>query len=142
MLSAERRLIMEELIERLKKSLKLHRDKDLTTILNVKQSTISTWKSRNTIDYRMIIDICKSRNINLEYIFYGVDQAQNAMDTCKNCEKLRHENEQYRQKIHDLQIKCQAYFSLLTMKQDQISPVKGVTIQKKNRREYISHMHG
>jgi hypothetical protein len=133
---------MEELIERLKKSLKLHRDKDLTTILNVKQSTISTWKSRDTIDYRMVIDICKSRNIDLGYIFYGVDKAQAATDNCKNCDKLRHENEQYRQKIHDLQIKCQAYFSLLTMKQDQINPIKGLNIQKKNRREYVSHMHG
>ena len=123
---------MEEVIDRLKKSLKLHRDKDLTSILNVKQSTISTWKSRDTIDYRMIIDLCKSRNIDLGYIFYGVDKTLDAINNCKNCDKMLQENEQYRQKLHDLQIKCQAYFSLLTMKHDQVTPIKRINLQKKN----------
>lgn len=59
-------------IERLKESLEISKDKELVEALGIKQNTLSTWKSRNTLDYSVIISFCEERGIDLNYIFLGV----------------------------------------------------------------------
>ncbi len=57
------------ILKKLKKSLKITTDIQLSEILNVKPNTISTWKKRNTIDYKLIISICELYEIDLNQIF-------------------------------------------------------------------------
>lgn len=57
-------------LNKLKKTLKINSDKQLSEFLNVKPNTISTWKKRNSLDYGVIISICELYEINLNEIFY------------------------------------------------------------------------
>lgn len=57
------------ILKKLKKSLKISTDIELSEILNVKPNTISTWKKRNSIDYKLIISICELYEIDLNQIF-------------------------------------------------------------------------
>ncbi len=52
------------IINEIKKHLKFTNDIELAEYLGVKQNTISTWKSRNTIDYDLIIAKCDFVNAN------------------------------------------------------------------------------
>ena len=64
--------IAKNIINRLKKSLKVDTDTRLSEILNIKPNTISSWKKRNTLDYSKIIDKCIELNIDLNLIFSEV----------------------------------------------------------------------
>lgn len=57
------------ILKKLKKSLKISTDIELSEILNVKPNTISTWKKRNSLDYSCVISICELYEIDLNYIF-------------------------------------------------------------------------
>ncbi len=61
--------IAKNIIDRLKKNLKVETDTRLAEILNIKPNTISSWKKRNTLDYSKIIDKCVALNIDLNLIF-------------------------------------------------------------------------
>lgn len=58
------------ILKRLKKSLKISTDIELSVLLNIKPNTISTWKKRNSVDYSSIIAICELYEIDLNAIFY------------------------------------------------------------------------
>lgn len=58
------------ILKRLKKSLKIGTDIELSVLLNIKPNTISTWKKRNSVDYSSIIAICELYEIDLNEIFY------------------------------------------------------------------------
>ncbi len=67
------------ILKKLKKSLKISTDIELSEILNVKPNTISTWKKRNTLDYNCIISICELYEIDLNYIFSnGISNKNNS----------------------------------------------------------------
>jgi hypothetical protein len=59
------------ILKKLKKSLKISTDIELSVLLNIKPNTISTWKKRNTLDYSSIISICELYEIDLNEIFYS-----------------------------------------------------------------------
>lgn len=59
-----------KIIENLKEKLGLKKDKELCEFFGIKQNTLSTWKKRNTLDYKKIIQLCFENNIDLESIFY------------------------------------------------------------------------
>lgn len=55
---------ISEIIERLKTFFCVQQNNDLAVLLGINQSTISTWKSRNTIDWDLIIAKCEKINLN------------------------------------------------------------------------------
>jgi phage repressor protein C with HTH and peptisase S24 domain len=61
----------KEIIARFKEIKKLKTDTELAEFLGIKQNTISTWKSRNTIDLSKIIEECNVRESM--YVLYGED---------------------------------------------------------------------
>lgn len=72
------------ILKKLKKSLKISTDIELSEILNVKPNTISTWKKRNTLDYSCIISICELYEIDLNYIFSnGISNKSITNYTCE-----------------------------------------------------------
>jgi transcriptional regulator with XRE-family HTH domain len=72
------------ILKKLKKTLKIATDIELSKILNVKPNTISSWKKRNTVDYNTIISICELYEIDLNEIFINT-KAKNTIDfiSCK-----------------------------------------------------------
>jgi len=58
------------ILKKLKKSLKISTDIQLSEFLNIKPNTISTWKKRNSLDYASIISICELYEIDLNDIFF------------------------------------------------------------------------
>lgn len=58
------------ILKKLKKSLKISTDIQLSEFLNIKPNTISTWKKRNSLDYASIIAICELYEIDLNEIFF------------------------------------------------------------------------
>ena len=61
----------KEILDRLKKALNVRTDTDLAKYLGVKQNTISTWKSRNSFDYKLIFSICDENNIDIDWLLTG-----------------------------------------------------------------------
>lgn len=61
-------------IERLKTALLTRNDADLAGLFGVKQNTISTWKSRNTVDYALVIAKCEEASINIHWLFTGLGE--------------------------------------------------------------------
>ncbi len=72
------------ILKKLKKTLKIATDIELSKILNVKPNTISSWKKRNTVDYNTIISICELYEIDLNSIFFN-QKSKNTLDysSCK-----------------------------------------------------------
>ncbi len=52
------------IINKIKSYLGIKTDSDFATFLGVKQPTISSWKSRNTLDYELIIAKCNDIDAN------------------------------------------------------------------------------
>jgi len=66
-----------KIIDRLKKSLKIKTDIELSEFLSIRPNTISTWKKRNSVDYDSIIAICELYEIDLNQIFLDSDAGGN-----------------------------------------------------------------
>ncbi|MDI1255504.1 MAG: LexA family transcriptional regulator [Flavobacterium sp.] len=62
-------------IDRLKKLLKIKRDAQLAAILKVRANTISTWKKRNTLDHEAIILVCENYKFDLNYILLNIKKS-------------------------------------------------------------------
>lgn len=73
------------ILKKLKKSLKITSDIQLSEILNVKPNTVSTWKKRNTLDYKLIISICELYEIDLNYLFTD-NVKSNSVSAFSSCE--------------------------------------------------------
>lgn len=58
------------LIERLKQELSIKKDKELCELLDIKNNTLSTWRKRDSIDFNKVIDICESKGLDLNFIFF------------------------------------------------------------------------
>lgn len=63
---------IKNIISRLKSALQIDTDMKLAEFLDVKQNTISIWKSRKTLNYPLIISKCD--NIDLNWLFTGEGQ--------------------------------------------------------------------
>jgi len=50
--------------------LNISTDVELSKLLGIRNSTISTWKSRNTLDYDLIFEKCK--NIDYQFLITGI----------------------------------------------------------------------
>ena len=63
---------INNIIERLKEKLNFKTDMELTKYLNLASGTVANWKNRNKIPYDEIFSICENKNIDINYIFYGI----------------------------------------------------------------------
>jgi len=58
-------------IRRLKNMTDCKRDFQLAKLLNVSPTTLSTWKSRDSLDFKTVIDFCVERNFDLNEVLLG-----------------------------------------------------------------------
>lgn len=69
----KRRLIMHktaDILNRVYTLLNITDDKEFCGIFKVKPNTLSTWRTRNTIPYDLLMKISKEHNISLDAIFF------------------------------------------------------------------------
>ncbi len=64
------------MLERLKKSCQVSKDLELCAELGVKQTTLSSWRARQTLDYRLLLEFSHSRGFELNYLFFGVENGK------------------------------------------------------------------
>lgn len=72
------------LLNRLKSALNLTTDVELSSFLGISTQGISSWRSRNTIDYDLIFTKCG--HLDLNWLIRGVPDPQNENDKFKNDE--------------------------------------------------------
>jgi len=65
-------IAINSIINRLKTYFQVVNDSELADILGVKQNTLSTWRSRNTINYDLIFAKCE--NVNLNWLIFGIGE--------------------------------------------------------------------
>lgn len=56
-------------LNKLKSYLSLDKDGELADAMGVNVRTYASWKSRNTIDFILLLDFCKKNNISLDRLF-------------------------------------------------------------------------
>lgn len=87
-----------DIIERLKNAYNLKTDAKLAEFLGIKSNNVAMWKTRNTLDYQLIITKCN--DIDLNWLFTGkeapksestdiedprIQQSLNVIETYSNC---------------------------------------------------------
>lgn len=58
-----------DVLNRMKKLLRVKTDLELSKLLDVRPNTLSTWKKRDSLDYSTIIELCKLYKIDLNQVF-------------------------------------------------------------------------
>lgn len=76
---------IDSIIKKLKQSLGLKTDLELANVLHVKPNTVSSWKSRQTLQYEKIILLCKDNKIDLNELFLSESSDVN----CGNIQKRK-----------------------------------------------------
>lgn len=61
----------DAIIERLKERMKVTSDKEFAQKMGVSQSTLSSWRSRQSIPLTYIIAIAKALKVSTDWIFFG-----------------------------------------------------------------------
>lgn len=59
----------DNILDRLKTALSISSDQELCKALGVAKSTISNWRKRNTIDFKLLFTLCEQ--INLDWLITG-----------------------------------------------------------------------
>lgn len=77
-----------KIIETLKEIFNLSTDIGLAEKLNISPTTLSTWKSRNSLDYKMIINLCEEHEIDLNYLFLGITENQERANSLESLIEL------------------------------------------------------
>ncbi|WP_430908421.1 helix-turn-helix domain-containing protein [Maribacter sp. 2-571] len=64
-------------LKRIKEELGISKDLELCERLGVKQTTFSSWRSRETIDFRLVLEFAHRESLNLEYVLFGTQKKDN-----------------------------------------------------------------
>ncbi len=62
----------KKILHRVKEALGVSTDAELAARLGVVHGTIGSWKSRDTLDYKLLIDATLEAGANLHWLFTGV----------------------------------------------------------------------
>ncbi|MBC9794525.1 LexA family transcriptional regulator [Sinomicrobium weinanense] len=61
----------ETVLQRLKDRLGIRTNVELSDILDIKPNTLSTWKKRNTLDYKRILNVCHTYRLDINRLFFN-----------------------------------------------------------------------
>jgi len=61
------------ILKRVKDLVNVKRDFHLAGLLNIAPTTLSNWKKRNSIDYKLVIEFCVERGFDLDFVLAGVE---------------------------------------------------------------------
>lgn len=104
------------ILNEIKKYLGFKKDSDFANFLGIKQNTLSTWKSRNTIDYDLIISKCDKIDANWLITGKGT-MLKNDNDNIDNeVIKLQEDIKERDKEIDRLKIQIDKLFNLISTK--------------------------
>ena len=63
---------IEDILTRLKEHYIISNSSTLVKTISVNKNTISTWQSRNTIPFKILIDISLNEKISLDWLLFGL----------------------------------------------------------------------
>lgn len=89
----------KEILKRIKFQLGIRTDEELANYLGVAKPTINTWKTRNTIDFKLLLEKIDKSDWN--YILYGEKEGE-ASEQLASSEEQRREIEHLRGEIEKL----------------------------------------
>lgn len=69
-------LDVNSILERLKFELILKTNSDLARVMNIPISTVNSWKHRNSIDIKTVINFCNEKSLDPNWILFGYDRFQ------------------------------------------------------------------
>jgi len=67
---------VDEVLDKFKEVKGLVRDADLARYMDVKPSTVASWRTRETLPHEKLIQKCEEEDINLSWLFMGKGEAE------------------------------------------------------------------
>lgn len=65
---------VNSIINRLKIALKAETDASLCGLINISTPTLANWRKRNSLDHKLILSVCESNKIDLNWLFNGIEK--------------------------------------------------------------------
>lgn len=72
------RISLIGILERLKAITNSQSDSELARTLGISAQTLSTWKVRNSIPYKMLLELALNRGLSLDWLLLGEGEQQRA----------------------------------------------------------------
>lgn len=89
------------ILKRLKLILDINTDLELCNILNIKPSSLSGWRKRNSLNYDLIFDSIKLKDINLNWLIMGKGDIYNRNEDYTDDPTIKEPNTEYKAKIEN-----------------------------------------
>lgn len=97
---------LEEIIERIKSTFNINKDKEIADKLGVSNQVFANWKMRNKIPYEEIITLCLNENIDMKYMLNGnIDK--------ENVKKINYKEELHKMIDEIKDEKAEIYYHLI-----------------------------
>lgn len=77
-----KKIELKNIIKRLKKTLAIKTDSELSVHLGLSDNTITTWKQRGTFNLSLIVEKCGELDLN--YIVFGITKESDSLSTIQN----------------------------------------------------------
>lgn len=101
------------ILNEIKQYLNLKSDKDFADFLDIKQNTLSSWRSRNTMDYERLISKCDFIDANWLFTHKGSMLKENINDNGTQVYKLRTDKIEENQEVPLYELEATAGLSSL-----------------------------
>lgn len=123
------------ILNELKKHYKFKNDGDFAYFLGIKQNTLSSWKTRNTLDYDLIISKCSDIDANWIFSGKGKMTKKNTKDSL-NSEKITSKDELNDQELELLKKDLETAKGIIEDKTDMINMQKDLinNLKEENQR--------
>jgi len=66
----------DQVLERLYKLLNVKNDSQLAKELGIATSTLSNWRTRDTVPYKSCVDVAQQKGISLDWLLMGKEDAK------------------------------------------------------------------
>ena len=76
------------ILNRIKNLVHLKSDKQLAKAFDISTTRLSNWKSRGSLDYKVIVKFCEINDLDLNYVFLGKENFSSITDESASVEIL------------------------------------------------------
>lgn len=122
------KLIFSEVIDRLKKELGFTEDQELAKLMGMSNAAFSERRTRESLPYEKIIDICRERGISSDFIFTGNRGELNG--------RIIHDCD--RSDVDETKMMVVPYFeNIQSITKDQDAPVSYIVLPKNDHPELM-----
>jgi hypothetical protein len=108
-----------DVLDRIMQVAQVTTDVNLAGLLNVKPSTVATWRRRNSIPFKKIVAFCQSRHVSLSHVICGqgdpyIDAGRQGLDALQEKPGLAEVSPEYGSKSVDALADIVQYYGRTT----------------------------